>query len=405
MRLYLNAKDVLSHLMLADLRSRTTNRLDVWRASSDIYTICRLATTNGCNNAPFPVIESIGLFITRHQKWLSEMSQKRPHLALPVGGSGFLIIRSIWGRDPNGPETESVTIGITSPLCIAPSVDNLAYFSWRIRKDKTILESDKEISDLLRCFGFELLERGAVGICTYLNLLLEQGMHPQAKVHVVDTSEIGERPERVVLTIWEHFIASTLIYGKCSTASREWKEGFSELVWSFLVNGADYHLSLWVYTKSQPDASLDGVLGIGSRKVARYRSLEKTSPERQFIEQNGGKASFRELIKFWVFDNEQAILEIIDKDGTEQELVRSISAIDESSEGPLFLSGESKVENQLSSDVELKLSSEILAGGVDEVKVQTIYAKAKDRLGSVEWGYMITFSLGKYKFLCGDAIR
>ncbi|KUJ18521.1 uncharacterized protein LY89DRAFT_774366 [Mollisia scopiformis] len=131
------------------------------------------------------------------------------------------------------------------------------------------------------------------------------------------------------LAIWHEIILSRVfvdfnVYHKL----------FGEMIEAYLRRGADSNLELYIPEESCAEImekisvgklfrnTFDFEVRTGNNvyEASKRRSIIRVTREFHFIFKRGGKASLRDLIEFWAFENEEAILRMMDKNLQQLEL-------------------------------------------------------------------------------------
>lgn len=220
------------------------------------------------------------------------------------------------------------SVYVTSPLWISACYGRTTYAYWKMENNAAFIHSEDGNHLLNWClYGCTRL---GVASCETLRLIssfLSQGLSPQA----VMEKELGglTTEGKAEFTFWVLFLIG-IVQSDIALYSNKVRHLMAATIEKFLECGAD------------PDvlfSSLPGDSKKYSRKgVVSSRIKLSSDQERRIISQkiliedyffdlipnNGGTMSARELIKLWKFDNEERIMQLLDRNMAEQEKEESI---------------------------------------------------------------------------------
>jgi hypothetical protein len=383
MNLLLNdfiAVEAISQLLLAEIRSATPHSIHRGRMSLVMYRIVKIRLDSKIERQPFLFLEYLSSAIALHEV-PEDPSDLHFHGLLCEDNKKSRAI----GHFFSGNNTFRY---ITSPLYASAILGDFEYAIWKMKHDKNTIGSDYQIAVLLCCIyasSFKSFEP--------LDFLLQRGVSPQAMIHKsCATSVLTDQDE---MTFWVHFILYSLRVQRYSSESEQ-RRAFGKTLETFFQYGADPRLSFLIH-EGASEGHLTHAEYVGRRLKGRiiekepygYFLIHKDSYD--FISQKGEKVSLRELIEFWDFENQESILQLLDRNL--EELAREsrgegrITMIEETVTSE-DLGNQSELTNEILSESDLKKKEEIPVTLMSKSRVFGAWLEA------IPWSHAIVFVLG-----------
>lgn len=348
-------------------------------------TMCRIVKMrydSKIERQPFLFLEYLSSAITLHEVPEDPRALNFPGL-LRVDDIGNLVIGSI----PSGIHSSRY---ITSPLYASAVRGDYKYVIWKMKHGKNTLSSDYQIAVLLCCIYYSQYYGSSYKSFEPLDLLLQRGLSPQAMIHKgCATNSLANLDE---MTFWVHFILRSLQFRLYNSESEQ-RRAFGKTLETFFQYGADPRLSFLIHEGANKRDY------IHAEYVGRCLKGSRLNPEDglnasfyiregsyDFIAQKGRKVSLRELIEFWDFENQDAILQLLDRNLEELERESRgesrITMIEESVTSE-DLGNQYELTNEFLSEPVLKKEEEILMALLSDLKVFGAWLEA------VPWSHCI----------------
>ncbi|KIW81158.1 hypothetical protein Z517_04181 [Fonsecaea pedrosoi CBS 271.37] len=309
-----STEDAISQLFLAALRYKRERFSDEF-LSRVVYNIILMRDESGIDQEPYHFLEALSSAaspVSIHDPGTSLKTRNFVEVGICPSQNVIVCVA--------GERSSSEEI-LTSPVYISAFVGACQYVTWKIQRDPTILENRSEIALILCCIESryvphpEALHRRV----SILEHLLTQGLSPNVIMHNRITGT-GSYPED--LSFWQHFV---LDVGLRQLPSDETKNVFGEVVESFLAHDADPYLWISKTFQSLDDGTSDiGLKAIFGRERSRTFSLEGITDAGFWFPPSadtGKEFSLRDLIKFWDFDNQEEVLQLLDTNVRRRELM------------------------------------------------------------------------------------
>ena len=197
------------------------------------------------------------------------------------------------------------------------------------------------------------------------------------------------------MTFWVYFILKSLQFQLYNNESEQ-RRAFRKTLETFFQYGADPRLSFVIHEGANERNRIHAEY-LGRRFSGQFTKNKLNGNFRihkdsyDFIAQKRGKVSLRELIEFWDFENQEAILQLLDRNHKELERESRgesrITMIEETVTSE-DLGNQSELTNEFLSESDLKKEEEIPMALLPKSKVFSAWLKA------VPWSHTIVFVLG-----------
>lgn len=282
---------------------------------------------------------------------------------------------------------------------------NFKYIIWKLENDEHILGSEYQVALLLCSTSYYLPWMSATISRTQLYLsvfLMGKGLSPQALIHRTPATNLVTDQEE--MTFWVHFIVKAIL--DFHTGKAEGRRNIGRIIEHFLRFKADPNLLFWI-SESQGGSFLRKLhVEVNGRCLKGPKSegglnpgfMFKYSPsgeEEHILKLKSGKVSFRDLIPYLGFENQDIILQLLDKNAGELE--RGHQRTQSTMINETFSSQESGVrfdlEGEPISESELRNLDEPSIARSSDLRVSNILAKF------VVWRYPVTFLIGTHTLL------
>jgi hypothetical protein len=303
--------DTTSQLLLAEIRSKSRSSIPSESLSLTVYAIIDLRIQNKTDQAPYYFRECLSNSVLQHKIPETTIHSRT---SLRISGSTFYIIGKKRGK----------LNYLTSPLEVSAFHGDYEYTTWKIKQDGTAIDTDYKSASLLCWIELGRSKAGAGGAANLklVDFLLRRGLPPQRVIHT--SPEVTIIGTHARLSFWQHFIYY-IIDHCCRVQGQETgsRQMLGDSIETFLQYGADPQLIISISDKlrdlvissSVGTSILRGGIEINfgreGIKIADY--IHYTTPDLRFIATQGGKVSFREMIEFWAFDNQETILQLFDR--------------------------------------------------------------------------------------------
>ncbi|KAH0836976.1 P-loop containing nucleoside triphosphate hydrolase [Fonsecaea pedrosoi] len=315
-----SAEEAISQLFLAALRHKRERFSDEF-LSRVVYNIICMRDKSGIDQEPYHFLEALSAAaspIAIHDPGTCMEPQEYRRKVIYVAERAYSIVTG-------GLVTGGSAIGVlTSPVYVSAFVGAFQYVAWKIQRDPTIIENRSEIAVILCC-----IESGHVADpedfrrrMSILEHLLTRGLSPNAIIHNSITAT-GYYPED--LSFWQHFV---LEIGLRQFSSDEM---FGKVVESFLAHDADPYVWISKGFRSLKDGTRDEGLEVTlGRERSKTISLAGVKASQYWLPplvETGKKVSLRDMIEFWNFDNQEAILQLLDANVRRRELMANVDDV------------------------------------------------------------------------------
>ena len=376
--------EAISQLLLAEIRSAAPRSIQRRKMSTTMYRIVKMRHDSKIERQPFIFLEYLSSVITLHEV------PEDPEALHLVGLLSF-------------DESVSWIIGcylsddssryITSPLLASATFGDFEYVIWKMKHDKNIIGSDYQIAVLLCSICLSELMVISSKSFEPLDFLLHRGVSPQAMIHKSCATNVLTNQDE--MTFWVHFILYSLRVQRSSSESEQ-RRAFGKTLETFFQYGADPRLSFLIH-EGASEGHLTHAEYVGRR--LKGRSIKKEpygdflihKDSYDFISQKGEKVSLRELIEFWDFENQESILQLLDRNLEELERESRgegrITMIEETVTSD-DLGNQSELTNEILSESDLKKKEEIPVTLLSKSKVFGAWLEA------IPWSHAIVFVLG-----------
>jgi hypothetical protein len=325
-----NVENAISQLILAELRA-TIDRPQNDRKilSHTVYSIIKMRALRSLDQAPFAFLEYLQSTLLEDNSSASDSWY-------------YQIVEStssmIWfGKGPK--------LFITSPFLISAYLGQNGYSIWKTRKDySSLVNNNSKFVTLLGWLyrsvdnlGYLQEPMESTVIADVHDQLLEQGMSPQTMLHKIYWGQCKTLRD---MTLWELFMTTCIRISLPERAQPPVFLGLGQTVQKFLEHDADPNLTITCLKSKRNDRDIlvserdgdneekhDDDKDEGSVEV-RYKTRDwichlnsvddwfsPSEPMRKLIFETGKdrEISLSELIQFWNFDNNVAILQLIDR--------------------------------------------------------------------------------------------
>ncbi|OAL39468.1 hypothetical protein AYO20_01338 [Fonsecaea nubica] len=318
-----STEEAISQLFLAALRYKRERFPDRF-LSRVVYNIILMRDESGINQEPYHFLEALSAAacpVAIHDPGTCMQPQEHRLKMICYAQGEFFVITA-------GPTTLEPSTGedlLTSPVYVSAFVGACQYVAWKIQRDQTIIQNRSEIALILCC-----IESGGVAPEAFrrrmsiLEHLLTRGLSPNAIIHNSITATCYY-PED--LSFWQHFV---LRIGLWMGWSDETKNVFGEVVESFLAHDADPYVWISKAFRSRGRRRNEGLEVTFGRERSKTISLEDFDHSEEWfplLVETGKTASLRDMVEFWNFDNQEAILQLLDANVRRRELMANVDDV------------------------------------------------------------------------------
>ena len=296
-------ENAVSQLALAELRSKEYT-YSPELLSNRVYTLIKMRNEANIDYPPYRFRECL------HSTMVltTETDAKNPwnNAGRIYVGTDFFYM--VWNDHPN-----------TSPLHISAFLGDHEYVSWKMERDPHTTDSGSKKSVLLAWITIGALYAGHIGCVKLLEFLLEQGLSPNVVFRVRDLC-IPSTPELqdIELSFWQLFISWALAYKKPDRENnrRSKHKRLGELIEKFVKYGADSQMCISIQKEMNGHSKLTFGKDQQNWLTRKHISICGLT---EFTGGKGGTISVRELIQYWKLDNNDILLQLIDRNLAEQE--------------------------------------------------------------------------------------
>ncbi|OAG43868.1 hypothetical protein AYO21_01720 [Fonsecaea monophora] len=316
-----STEEAISQLFLAALRHKRERFCDEF-LSRVVYNIICMRDESGIDQEPYHFLEALSAAaspVAIHDPGTCmEPQEYRRKVIYPAYAFRVPVTDADTGR---------ADYCLTSPVYVSAFVGACQYVAWKIQRDLTIIENRSEIALILCC-----IESGPVARpeafrrrMSILEHLLTRGLSPNAMIHnsITSTGYFHED-----LSFWQQFV---LTLGQRPFPSDETKNVFGEVVESFLARDADPYVWISKAFRSLKDGTSDEILqvtlGRERSKTISLKDFEASEYWLPHLDETGKKVPLRDMIEFWNFDNQEAILQLLDANVRRRELMANVDDV------------------------------------------------------------------------------
>jgi hypothetical protein len=378
------AVEAISQLLLAEIRSAAPHSIRRRKMSITVYRIVTMRHDSKIERQPFIFLEYLSSVITLHEVPEDPEALHFPGLLSLAESESWIIGFYLSGNSSRY---------ITSPLLASAAFGDLEYAIWKMKHDKNVIGSDYQIAVLLCSIYLGQLKDISSKLFEPLDFLLQRGVSPQAMIH--KSCATNALTNQGGMTFWVHFILNSLQVQRYNSYSEQ-RRAFGKTLETFFQYGADPRLSFLIH-EGASEGHLIHAEYVGRRLKGRSINQEPKGnfhihkDPYDFISQKGEKVSLRELIEFWDFENQEPILQLLDRNLEELERESRgegrITMIEETVTSE-DLGNQSELTNEILSESDLKKEEEIPMTLLSKSKVFGAWLEA------IPWIHAIVFVLG-----------
>jgi hypothetical protein len=403
--------DAISQLLLAEIRSKKQHNIKSKILSLTVYAIIDLRSQNKSDQAPYPFRECLQTSVL--QNGIPNPVCRRILLSTSPDAGVYI---GKWDGDGDGEGEGGTSTDTDNFLTSLPEISaflgDWEYTVWKIENDPTTIDTDYKTASLLSWSELGFFYYGRLADLKLIDFLLRRGLPPQRVIHT--SSEIMLPDTSPGASFWQQFIFWAAIGNyRAQVQETSSRQGLKKTIETFLQYGADPQLLTSISDELHDSIitnSIGNYIAEGEIKIEFGREAIKmvirgffVSPELQFIVKQGGKASLRDLVEFWAFDNQEAILQLFDRnlqgqDETSETQDRQQQSEEEGMAQELEIP-ELESTLQLESEVALKeieKSREVVKVGESVTAYTRDFKDFRSWFEPANWSPVITFWLGEY---------
>jgi hypothetical protein len=230
------AVEAISQLLLAEIRSAAPRSIRRREMSITMYRIVKMRYDSKIERQPFLFLEYLSTAITLH-----EVPEDPRALNFAGRLSAYASMYHVFGprRSSSNSDRE-----ITSPLYASAFLGDFEYVMWKMKHDKNTTGSEYQIAVLLCCIYSGVINASSSASFEPLDLLLQRGVSPQAKIHKCCATNTLTYQEE--MTFWVHFILCSLSFQPYNS-ELEQRRALGKMLKTFFQYGADPRLSFLIH--------------------------------------------------------------------------------------------------------------------------------------------------------------